>query len=509
MSLNDAPPEGFPSTLGQSRWYSEMRSSLKDIDSGFLTDQVSINKMKGYVPLDDFKQFGGKGSSAYIAATKMVIPPATAGFGAIKAQFQDVSGGLPAGLGSGTLFKVAESSFALVSGGIDLSSAAGGSAALNIAREAFETVPILGTLAVILGGIFDAVMGKQAAMYADLAEKAGYGLENWKRKTCYLSKELEARHLKVGEKYYGAPSNLFLFNAYDAYKREAGTRFLPPTMGSIYVMLCGGETQGYGFTRPQYAEFLKYHKGRNIPGIAPPVQRKMWRLIQSIMGQVVPPDSTAVAVSPDAGRSLVPVLNNIVLQQLLAGNIDKVFVRALSHTLAAENSYFKHSYADSMPGAAASTYNVYAEADCAGGSRITGKHDNGCTGGTSFAETRAVARRGGCSTKFLTFDLTDGFMGGLYDLKADNSAEWLNPDGTYDLSAKPSRPRYQLAMGMLTLKQSAIDRLASDTEGAFSGISKMPEWKKGLFATSLLFGTYGLYRAGDYALERWMPSKKA
>ncbi len=64
-------------------------------------------------------------------------------------------------------------------------------------------------------------------------------------------------------------------------------------------------------------------------------------------------------------------------------------------------------------------------------------------------------------------------------------------------------------MGMLTLKQSAIDRLASDTEGAFSGISKMPEWKKGLFATSLLFGTYGLYRAGDYALERWMPSKKA
>ena len=508
MSLNDGPPAGFPSTLGQSRWYSEMRSSLKDIDSGFLTDQVSINKMKGYVPLDEFKQFG---DDNFRAATKMVIPPATAGFGAIKAQFQDVSGGLPAGLGSEILSKVAESSLALVSGGIDLSSDAGGSAALNIAKEAFKTVPILGTFAVILGGIFDAVMGQQAATYANLAKKADADLENWKRKTCYLAKELDVRHFKVEGKYYGAPSNLFLYNAYDAYKREAGTRFLPPTMGSIYVILCGGETQGYGFTRPQYAEFLKYHKGtRSIPGIAPPVQRKMWRLIQSIMGQVVPPESSVALISPDAGRSLVPVLNNIVLQQLLAGNIDKVFVRALSHTLAAENSHHTHKTAKSMPGAAVSTYNVYGTADCAGGALVTNAHNHGCTPGAIFEQSRDIARRGGCSPTRLTFDLTDGFMRGLYDLKASNQTEWLNADGSYGLYAKPSVPRYQLAsMGMLTLKQSAIDRLASDTEGAFSGVSKMPEWKKGLFATSLLFGTYGLYRAGDYALERWMPSKKA
>jgi len=106
------------------------------------------------------------------------------------------------------------------------------------------------------------------------------------------------------------PSDMFrgCFYAYQAGNTP------PISVASMYVLLCGAETQGFGFSRPAYDALLGAVRGTypNV-GIAPEIQRRMWKLIQGIMWAAEPP-GLRVDITPigDKGRSLFPILQDIV-----------------------------------------------------------------------------------------------------------------------------------------------------------------------------------------------------
>ena len=110
----------------------------------------------------------------------------------------------------------------------------------------------------------------------------------------------------------------------------------PPTVASMYVLLCGGETQGVGFTRAGHDRWLNKARKELGPqiGIDPWTQRKMWSLIKAIMFSVKNPEVTAeLTVHGDNGRSAFALLQDITRKQYIAGRWTKQSARSLSRVL--------------------------------------------------------------------------------------------------------------------------------------------------------------------------------
>lgn len=112
-------------------------------------------------------------------------------------------------------------------------------------------------------------------------------------------------------------------------------RPLPPTLASMYVLLCGSETQGVGFTRRDYDLFLnKARKEHGDVGIDTAVQRRMWALVKGIMFSTKDPSLDApLFVNGDQGRSSYALLQDIVHRQYKAGRWNPGYAASLSRAL--------------------------------------------------------------------------------------------------------------------------------------------------------------------------------
>jgi hypothetical protein len=125
----------------------------------------------------------------------------------------------------------------------------------GVAKEAFKNIPILGTLA---GFAVDAIFGAfqlatfdGAKLHAQYMDEAAAELTE----RCRLAYE-QSSYIKSGfdpstGRRVGTPSDLFRPVRY-AY--EAGSGVLPISSASIYVLLCGGESQGFGFSRKEWEQ---------------------------------------------------------------------------------------------------------------------------------------------------------------------------------------------------------------------------------------------------------------
>jgi hypothetical protein len=108
------------------------------------------------------------------------------------------------------------------------------------------------------------------------------------------------------------PADLFRQSLY-AYRSGSG---LPLNVGSMYILLCGGETQGFGMDRAYYDSVMGSVRALHgaALGIHPEIQRTMWKLIKGVMSAVENPAFGQTDLSPigDQGRSLFPILQDII-----------------------------------------------------------------------------------------------------------------------------------------------------------------------------------------------------
>lgn len=104
-------------------------------------------------------------------------------------------------------------------------------------------------------------------------------------------------------------------------------------IAAMCTLLCGGEARGYGISREAYADWIKKN-GQRLGignGISLEVRRSMFALIEGIMGAVRPPvtDVSSEDVG-DNGRTLMPALMTILLEQAKKGNWNLKSARDLS-----------------------------------------------------------------------------------------------------------------------------------------------------------------------------------
>lgn len=143
------------------------------------------------------------------------------------------------------------------------------------------------------------------------------------------------------------PSDMFRSCLYAA-SHGPGHRFgdgvapmAPLSVGMMYVMLCGSQTQNIGMTDAVYQQVLAAARVHSPGvGIAPAIQRTMWKLIKGIMASVEDPGIHAsIAPIGDKGRSLFPILQDIVRNEYLryqatgVGGWDDYLAQAMSDVL--------------------------------------------------------------------------------------------------------------------------------------------------------------------------------
>ncbi|MEE8384517.1 MAG: hypothetical protein V3S01_01185, partial [Dehalococcoidia bacterium] len=126
---------------------------------------------------------------------------------------------------------------------------------------------------------------------------------------------------------------------------QKGDDRLPLTSASIYVALCGRETQG--FSTINIDQLNDRYK---VQGIDQLTQRRMWALIKSIMAGVEKPtwfDPVGAAPS-DQGRATMPILQDIIRKKFddgAFGDTDaahRAYVDALSAAITQQYSYSRY-----------------------------------------------------------------------------------------------------------------------------------------------------------------------
>lgn len=158
----------------------------------------------------------------------------------------------------------------------------------------------------------------------------------------------------------GQPSPADLFR-HVLFAYQGGMR-LPLDLGSIYVLMCGGETQGFGFSRDQYNSWLNAARKSSLMvntkksdqnhsmflthpsqiGIPKHVQRQLWAYIKATMYSVGPTMLGKIVVS-DEGELSFPVVNDILYEQYLQGRWNWNTVSSMSNWLAGHGNSFAGS----------------------------------------------------------------------------------------------------------------------------------------------------------------------
>lgn len=230
-------------------------------------------------------------------------------------------------------------------------------------QDASEVVPVLGKLVSIAIGVVADVFKS----YAHATERCSLIMQLKADDYC---RDL-ASTFRVAATTHGDPTPADHFRQV-AFSYQAGDR-LPPIPASMYVAMCGGETDGFGFASDaQYRSWLSREMSpigepgeAANPGIEPvDVRRRMWKLIQGIMAAAEPTGRGVPPTGRDQGRSLMPILQEIVRQQSLRGRLPVRYLNALS-------KFITHKYDTSYTCEPEHGSNYSLTANCSeGGPRI-------------------------------------------------------------------------------------------------------------------------------------------
>jgi len=146
------------------------------------------------------------------------------------------------------------------------------------------------------------------------AEKAAYA--KW------LEKCRRPKHWPIIAKGTGSggavtPADLFRDNALAGPGAP-----MPPSIGSMYIMMCAPEAQGYGPSRDDYNKTWRELPPNMVcwqwPELDQATKRTMWALIKGIMSSVRSPGfHDPQPLHGDGGKTLFPMLNEIVRRKII------------------------------------------------------------------------------------------------------------------------------------------------------------------------------------------------
>lgn len=217
-------------------------------------------------------------------------------------------------LGGGQIAAITSALGSLVQGALSIAQQLSESSATGQAiASAADAIPVIGG---IIQWVVDLVLGiaGSSAMYDRLGTEAEQKLHEELAEMC--------RGWADADRPYGpgpklTPADIFRKIGFRYQKwvkdgRPAVAPRLPLNASSMYVMLCGGETQGFGLSRSRYDQLVAKARKRNPKiggGIPRSVQRKMWGFIKGIMANVSDP----IGEPPvgDEGRMLMAMLQDV------------------------------------------------------------------------------------------------------------------------------------------------------------------------------------------------------
>lgn len=340
--------------------------------------------------------------------------------------------------------------------------------------SALDVIPFLGQAVKILFGWFISAFTEEAKLKGELEESAEKKAISEARRLCSLWTQ-DAR--PVATSNLGVtPADMFRQVAYAA---QSGTR-LPMSTASIYVMLCGGETQGVGLTRTEYNQLLgraQVHIGRGV-GLPKDIQRKMWTLIKGIMSAVQDPslrsDLTQIG---DQGRSLMPLLQDIVWNH----HID---------VARGSSGWWNSKFIEYLSDALASKWTVRG-------------HACGYVWGGAVDICRVVTKN--CANYV---ELTDPFYKSIRSWQNILKDEYTDPvTGKWDL--KKTLIRHNLInkvkpkIGLLTLNREKAIQLSKQVELAISGKSTSKKiFETALIASAVAGGGYSAWYGWNKYLRK-------
>ncbi len=196
-----------------------------------------------------------------------------------------------------------------------------------------EAVPIIGEIVAFL---VEYLIG--AFMSEETIQKAVQEAKAAAEQRCYDKLDPLCRSLIQNESPISAaesfvPSDLF---REIAYRYHSGQR-LPFSFASMFILLCGHQTDGFGIPKGEYIPIrdasLKYHlrKSSDEIGIPTHTQRKLWLLCKSLMNSVANPHGATVV--GDGGRVAFAVMLDIVRNEIHSGRVTQHFLTDLSSWL--------------------------------------------------------------------------------------------------------------------------------------------------------------------------------
>ncbi len=259
------------------------------------------------------------------------------------------------------------------------------------------------------------------------------------------------------------PADLFRPVAY-AYQKGGP---LPLSVASMFVALCGGETQGFGpITRPIWSQLVESRRkqaGKAHIGVSAATQRRMWQLIKGIMAAIRPP--TGIAATGDGGRALMSLLLDIVANEWAAGTSQPY----LHHG-------FDYELAKLLSNRVGGQYRKYIECkDLTAGEFGAGAVPAGST---------SCGLRVDLAKPFV--QLVSGFHANLRGIFFDSATQSWN--------VYPAQTSRRPAKGMLVLSPSIAVTLKDAAAEAKSGILQAEQRRKGLIAASILLaGTMSFF----------------
>lgn len=368
--------------------------------------------------------------------------------------------------------------------------------AVDLALKAFDCVPVVGTICRGLLGFIFALIPKPPS-YEEMIKDAIASMQGNLRVRCEGLVN-DARYLSestTGNSGNPDPADAFRPVAI-AYQKSQP---LPLCLASMYVALCGGVTEGFGWeSEKQYQEFINVFSNyapwcgtKTIPvigkvpdctvrsssaprGIPIETRRKMWAVIKGIMASVAKPSAELRDAPGDGGRALMPYLNETIRQEMLRGSFgpmkddrSQLLSRAFFH---GASNFIGSRYTKSATVSYGSK-KVMARADCSAWNRYYETYPCPKSIDTCLMRGDKPAWHHYNFDMAPYVDLWTPFDASIRNWGAQlrTSFGWKN--GQYDLSQIPAIPGKGVipVKGSLAISKAAVAKLQSKVESVVKG----------------------------------------
>ena len=206
----------------------------------------------------------------------------------------------------------------LVSGTLQVAVAS--AQAAGAALSGFEAVPVIGQFIDIVAGIVIGIFESQAR-YAAAEEICQNRWNDWANEYC--AKAVNAARPTPTSSKGPTPADMFRPMAYQDQRiaRGGSVTHLPMSAASVYVVICGNALP------TSYPSKWRAH----VSGIPLATRRQAWQLIRGIMAAAERPGLQQAPVRVgDSGRTLYPILQELMRQAWLRGQLTDAQIRVAS-----------------------------------------------------------------------------------------------------------------------------------------------------------------------------------